>query len=821
MVDKDANNELDSIPLVSEQVTNGENGELNIKALESTVGSNGAVADHEESETNNQTAVDNTENDTLDKDKLDAQPNHSEQQREADLLDAFSVKIQDELVNDKTSEPDENKDTASRKSMDGILNLSENNLDATKPEASEQELNPSLHNLMSACQQGDLTKVSELISNGEVKANDTFSDGITALHWAAINNRLTIVKYLIENDHSKADPNLLGGELKASPLHWACRNGLVYIVDYFIVHTDADPTLRDSQSYNALHLAVHSSNITLIIYLLLSCCGSTSTSKQLYVDESDNCDRTSLHWAAYQGDLLTINALLKFGADVSKIDKNLFIPLHWAFMKGYKTVLKVLAGAGSNIFAKNDQGKDSFEVAKDMNCYDTWIKVLKECGRNPKNHWEMKTIYLNPKIGKLVTFFTPYIILPIMFQVCSFYNGFVIPKLFFSVVLFAGSIYILQKLVIPTYLAEEKAIPKSPLLAGIFSGTAFWCIVTWAFNIIPTLLFKKFISNLVLSAFIYLFVWSFFKAMFINPGYVPVPSDNSVTLDQVKDLIKIGRFDTDNFCVNTFVRKPLRSKYSRFNKKLIARFDHYCPWVYNDIGVRNHKLFVVFVYSLNLAVLLFTHLSIKLFKNTEKMSGYDSDDESQKCWLLSDELCVGYKSHHFQFNLMLWCLIQYIWIAFLCLVQTFQILKGLTTWEFSSLNNRLQTHNGYNHSTLPKDFDLTSSNTNRYNSPKQSNGLSICLKLIGLDQVVLAIKLGIKSIFSHTSSVETYDPLNEFEIPTDYGFRTNWLDFWFIGDIEWRNIFYLPIEGENNLNRTVVDYYKLYEYPPKLADVDA
>lgn len=107
-----------------------------------------------------------------------------------------------------------------------------------------------------------------------------------------------------------------------------------------------------------------------------------------------------------------------------------------------------------------------------------------------------------------------------------------------------------------------------------------------------------------MSAFIYLFVWSFFKAMFINPGYVPVPSDNSVTLDQVKDLIKIGRFDTDNFCVNTFVRKPLRSKYSRFNKKLIARFDHYCPWVYNDIGVRNHKLFVVFVYSLNLAVLL-------------------------------------------------------------------------------------------------------------------------------------------------------------------------------------------------------------------------
>lgn len=710
----------------------------------------------------------------------------------------------------------ENGDTTT--SDDTNVEGDEQGLDVnSKAVNSERELNPDLESFMTACQQGDITKVSELISSGNIGANDSFSDGITGLHWASINNRLSIVKFLIENDKSKADPNILGGELEASPLHWACRNGLVYIVDYFINNTNADPTLRDSQSYNALHLAVHSSNITLVVYLLLTCCGTSSeNSKTLYIDETDNCDRTSLHWAAYQGDLLTINALLKFGADVNKLDKNMFIPLHWAFMKGYKTVLNALVEAGSNIFAKTDQNKNTFDVAKDMNCYDTWTKVLVKCGRDPRNNWETKEAYLNPKYGKLITFFTPYITLPVIFQICSFYRGFIIPKLFMSGVIFGGSIYALQKLVMPTYLTDEKPIPKSPLLAGIFSATAFWCTVTWLINILPQLFLSKFIVNIMLGAIIYLFVWSFFKAMFINPGFVPTPSDNAIILDQVKDLIKIGKFDTDNFCVNSFVRKPLRSKYSKFNKKLIARFDHSCPWVYNDIGVRNHKLFMIFVYSLNFAVLIFTYLSISLFELTEENSGYDSDNEAQKCSILSDELCVGYKYYHFHYNLMIWCLMQYIWIVFLCIVQTFQILKGLTTWEFSSLNNRMQNHNGNNHSTLPNDFNGEFPPVNKH---RHSSGMGICFKLIGLDQLFIALKLGVKSIFSHSSSNEIYDPLNEFEIPTDYGLKRNWLDFWFIGEIEWRNLFYLPIEGENNLNGQVVDYYKLYEYPSKGSDI--
>lgn len=678
----------------------------------------------------------------------------------------------------------------------------------------EQNQPPSdLDLFIHACQEGELDTVQNLISTDAVGVNETKDDGITGLHWACINNRLKVVKALIENG---ADPNIKGGELNATPLHWACRNGLVYIVDYLISNTLADPNLRDAQEYNALHLAVHSSNIMLVAYLLASCCDENST-KKIYVDEPDGSNRTALHWASYQNDIFSIVALLKYGADVTKIDDQQFTPLHWSFMRGYKNVMKTLLEAGSDIHVKNDQNKDSFGVAQDMDCLFTWKKVLLECGRDPKNDWKLRENWIQPRMGKIITFLAPYIFLPAALAICTTSTGLAFPKLFLAVSLFAGGIFLIKRFIISTYIYGDNELPKSPILAGIFSATAFWCIIVWLTRILPSIVLKNFIANVLLGVVITVFVWSFFKAMFINPGFVPIPTDNAVVYQQMKDLISLGKFDTDHFCVNTFMRKPLRSRFSKHNKKLVARFDHYCPWIYNEVGVRNHKLFITFVYALNVAILLFTYLSIKYFDYLKDKSGYDSDDEENEsffCSLLGDDLCYGYKNHQFHFNLIAWCLMQYIWIAFLCVVQTFQILKGLTTWELSSLNSRAASRHRFNHATVPDTFE------NAGNAPSTTMSMNhkhkdfqTCLHLLGIDQFVLTVKMSIASIFKKDSQTQ-YDPLH-IVIPTDYGMKQNWLDFWVIGEIKWRNVFFLPIDGENNLNGKVVDYYKLYEYPSK------
>ncbi|EGV61446.1 zf-DHHC-domain-containing protein [Yamadazyma tenuis ATCC 10573] len=379
-----------------------------------------------------------------------------------------------------------------------------------------------------------------------------------------------------------------------------------------------------------------------------------------------------------------------------------------------------------------------------------------------------------------------------MFKINSFNHGFMIPKLFLTGLMMVPIAYVLKNFVIKG-IVPDRSLLKSPLSSGIFSGTLFWAILSFCFEVFPIVAFKSFrlfIHSLLLAACIVVISYSFYKSMVLNPGLVPITTDQTKIMAQIHELIKINRFNPDNFCVNMLVRKPLRSKYSHYNKRLIARFDHFCPWVYNEIGVRNHKIFIFFIYSLNLGIFLYSTLVLSYFKyakpQLETRDGYDSDDEGE-CLFFDDEMCKGFINFNFTFNLMVWCCFQFVWVSFLSLTQTFQIVKGLTTYEFATL-----------------------SSPGSLGEPK--NPFKVCLKLLGIDQFMLSAKMSIMSLLNR--NVDDFQNI-ESDIPSDYGVKQNWLDFWVLGDIKFRNVFYLPLEGENNLNGQLVDYYTLYDYPSK------
>lgn len=66
--------------------------------------------------------------------------------------------------------------------------------------------------------------MTELVEAG-ADVNQPDSETVTLLHWAAINNRKDIVKYLIAKG---AVVDAIGGELASTPLHWATRLILNY-----------------------------------------------------------------------------------------------------------------------------------------------------------------------------------------------------------------------------------------------------------------------------------------------------------------------------------------------------------------------------------------------------------------------------------------------------------------------------------------------------------------------------------------------------------------------------------------------------------------
>lgn len=76
---------------------------------------------------------------------------------------------------------------------------------------------PLLHTLAQA---GDVAKITELLDSDGAAANDRDPEGISALHWAAMNSHTSLCKLLLDRG---AEVDAVGGELQATPLHWAAR----------------------------------------------------------------------------------------------------------------------------------------------------------------------------------------------------------------------------------------------------------------------------------------------------------------------------------------------------------------------------------------------------------------------------------------------------------------------------------------------------------------------------------------------------------------------------------------------------------------------
>ena len=74
--------------------------------------------------------------------------------------------------------------------------------------------------IFEAAQRGSFHSIQYLLDNKKATPNDVDSQGVTPLHYAALNNHDVCVKYLIDRGATVDQP---AGDLQATPLHWATR----------------------------------------------------------------------------------------------------------------------------------------------------------------------------------------------------------------------------------------------------------------------------------------------------------------------------------------------------------------------------------------------------------------------------------------------------------------------------------------------------------------------------------------------------------------------------------------------------------------------
>lgn len=119
------------------------------------------------------------------------------------------------------------------------------------------------------------------------------------------------------------------------------------------------------------------------------------------IDEKDPDGHTSLMWAAYQGDAISTDILLKHGASITATDNAGMTPLHWAAVKGSKMCIRHLVEAGSNMDAKESQGKTPRDMAEELKGIAPYEKALEEAGRRPDGRERIPRMSeVSPRLGR-------------------------------------------------------------------------------------------------------------------------------------------------------------------------------------------------------------------------------------------------------------------------------------------------------------------------------------------------------------------------------------------------------------------------------------
>lgn len=177
-----------------------------------------------------------------------------------------------------------------------------------------------------AASYGDVNKLTHLLTArpDAVDAPDAF--GLAPLQYAACWGQVAAARFLIERG---ADVNLAKSW---SPLHHAASGGQTELAAA-LLDAGADINIRSkADDTTPLHTAAIKKRTAMVRFLIE--CGAA-------LDLATKSDWNACHFAAYGGDLQTMQVLLEAGADWQAENADDKTPLELALANGYKEIVNL------------------------------------------------------------------------------------------------------------------------------------------------------------------------------------------------------------------------------------------------------------------------------------------------------------------------------------------------------------------------------------------------------------------------------------------------------------------------------------------------
>ncbi|KZT58161.1 zf-DHHC-domain-containing protein [Calocera cornea HHB12733] len=398
---------------------------------------------------------------------------------------------------------------------------------------------------------------------------------------------------------------------------------------------------------------------------------------------------------------------------------------------------------------------------------------------------------------KIAVFLVPTLFFYIIFTTISllpWYTG-----LCLAAAEFFGMHHVVTKVLLDAP-PSSTAVTGSPYFAGIIFGSLFFVGWEWVTVLVRSTPGYA-VTNLCFGFCFLLCCYNFFRSVTLDPGACPKPADEAELKSIIEELASEGRLNGQTFCVVCMARKPLRSKHCRVCDRCTARFDHHCPWVWNCVGVSNHRQFIMFILSLVLGVICFNYLVYAYFSHN-----VPSDAVPAASCILPTTLCSWTSQKPFLTAVSIWASLQLLWTSILLLAQLWQVTKQVTTLEVSNLS-RFGFMGGRGTSALGQE-GLTHPKQGQHmmgddepnpdgigghpsaSAPGQrqhsKSSTAFILQLLGLDRLTAKSN---RRALAHSSPNSN---------PFDQGVWRNCLDFWTTGrelGVEYGSLYDVPSDG--------------------------